>query len=389
MLVHFFLHLKNHGLPVTIRELMDLLNSVELLNGSIDSFYHMARLTLVKDERFYDRFDTAFSSFLNGENSLAGLLNKTIPKEWLSNMAEQLLSNEEKAKIQSLGGFEELMKAFHERLNEQQTRHQGGNKWIGTGGTSPFGAYGYNPEGIRIGQDSSRHQRAIKVWDKREFKNLDEDTILAKRNMTIALRRLRQTNNKGPATQFDLETTIQKTAQNAGLLDLNYKPAKQDDLKVLMLYDVGGSMDYHVELTQTVFSAAKSSFKTIDYFYFHNCPYETLWKDNQRRSQTAISTIDLIRRFNADYKVIIIGDASMSPYELLYAGGSVEHMNDEPGKVWLQRIIDHFSKLVWLNPLDRQYWHTPSVTMINQLLNNRMYPLSIHGIADAMRTVSA
>lgn len=390
MFIHFFLHLKQAGLPVTIKELLDLLNALDLNlnNGSIDEFYTLARLILIKDERFYDRYDQAFASFLNGAESLAALQDKAIPKEWLTKQLEKYLTESEKAQIKALGGLDELLKTFKERLKEQKSRHQGGNKWIGTGGTSPFGAYGYNPEGIRIGQQTSRHQRAVKVWDKRQFRNLDEDAMLAKRNMSLALRRLRQRNYHSSLTEFDLSQTIQKTAQNAGWLDLQYKAIKTDNLKVLMLFDIGGSMDYHVELSQNLFAAAKSCFKTLDYFYFHNCPYETLWQDNQRRSQSAIKTTELLQRFNSDYKVIIVGDASMSPYELLYAGGSVEHMNQEAGQVWLNRLFEHFPDMIWLNPLDKQHWYAQTIEMIQNLLTNRMYPLSIHGITEAMKRLS-
>lgn len=389
MLINFFFYLKDQGLPVTIRELLDLHLAIDsqLLAGGIEQFYQLCRLTLIKDERYYDRFDVAFSTFLNGETRLQALLDKEIPESWLTKMIEKHLSEQEKQQIQSLGGFDELMSAFQQRLAEQKERHQGGNKWIGTGGTSPFGAYGYNPEGIRIGQQQSRHQRAVKVWDKREFRNLDESAMLAKRNMSVALKRLRQVEQSDDKSIFDLEQTIKQTAKNAGLLDLQYKADKRDGLKVIMLYDIGGSMDFHIELTQQLFAAAKSCFKSLETFYFHNCPYENLWQDNRRRMQSSISTWSLLQKYNSDYKVIFVGDASMSPYELLYEGGSVEHMNDESGQVWLQRILDHFPKTVWLNPLDKAHWYAQSVAMINQQLNKRMYPLSIAGIQEAMATL--
>ena len=373
-------------MPVSIRELLDLINAVdnEMAEHSIDKFYQLARLIMIKDERYYDKFDLAFSSYLNDETRMDQLLNKSIPKEWLTKMIEKHLSEEEKANIKSLGGFDELMKTFEQRLKEQKKRHQGGNKWVGTGGTSPFGAYGYNPEGIRIGQDSSRHQRAVKVWDKREFKNLDEDSMLAKRNMSIALRRLKQNKKQGALTEFDLENTIKQTAKNAGFLDLKYQSEKKNDIKVLILYDIGGSMDYHVELTQSLFFAAKSCFKNMDYYYFHNCPYEKLWLDNQRRAKSSVSTMSLLRKYNKDYKVIIVGDASMSPYELMFAGGSVEHMNEEAGQVWLKRIVDYFPELVWLNPLKKSQWHAQSIDIVNDVIDNRMFPLSISGIGEAI-----
>ncbi len=386
MLVHFFLHLKQQGVPVSLRELLDLLSALDadIVKNSMDDFYQLARLILIKDERYYDRFDLAFSSYINEKPTMDGSLSKPIPKDWLEKKLEKYLTKAEKDKMKSLGGFDELMKTFEERLKEQKKRHQGGNKWIGTGGTSPFGAYGYNPEGIRIGQDGSRHQRAVKVWDKREYKNLDEDAMLEKRNMTIALRRLQKNKKQGAVTEFDLQNTIKSTAKNAGYLDLRYQAAKQNDLKVLILYDVGGSMDYHVELTQTLFYAAKSCFKTLDYYYFHNCPYEKLWQDNHRRDNSSLKTMALIQRFNSDYKVIIVGDATMSPYELVFAGGSVEHMNDESGQVWLKRLLTHFPDAVWLNPLEKSQWYAQSVAMVNELMDQRMYPLSIHGIGDAM-----
>jgi uncharacterized protein with von Willebrand factor type A (vWA) domain len=386
MLINFFFHLKQHQLPVTIKELLDLLQAIDarMLTGSIDQFYFLARLILVKDERYYDRFDQAFSQFLNGQTSLEGLLNKKIPSDWLTKMVEKHLSEEEKQKIQSLGGFDELMETFKQRLKEQKERHQGGNKWIGTGGTSPFGAYGYHPEGIRIGQEHSRHQRAVKVWDKREYRNLDDSTMLAQRNMTLALKSLQKQKRQGALTEFDLEHTIKATAKNAGLLDLQYRSEKQNNLKVLMLFDIGGSMDFHIELTRSLFAAARNCFKSLEFYYFHNCPYEKLWRDNARRSSSSISTYELLRKYNSDYKVIFVGDASMSPYELLYPGASVEHMNDEAGEVWLKRILQHFDNTVWLNPLEKSDWYAQSVNMIADYMHHRMYPLSLQGIQQAV-----
>ena len=386
MLVNFFLHLKQHNIPVILRELLDLLNALDsdLVQNSINDFYQLSRLILIKEERYFDRFDLAFSSYLNEETTMDGLLNKSIPKDWLAKQLEKHFTDEQKQQIKSLGGFDELMKTFEQRLKEQKKRHQGGNKWIGTGGTSPFGAYGYNPDGIRIGQEGSRHQRAVKVWDKREYRNLDEDRMLEKRNMSVALRRLKKSKKQGALTEFDLQSTIQSTAKNAGFLDLQYKAEKQNDLKVLMFYDIGGSMDYHVELSQNLFVAAKSCFKSLEYFYFHNCPYEKVWRDNNRRQNSTMNTMTLLRQFDADYKVIFVGDASMSPYELLFAGGSVEHMNDEAGKVWLERIVTHFPSMVWLNPLEKSQWHAQSVEMIQDVITQRMYPLSVHGISEAI-----
>lgn len=388
-MINFFFHLRAYKLPVTIRELLDLLQAIDrdIIAGSIDEFYQLARLIMIKDERFYDRFDVAFSSFLNDSNSLQSLLDHHIPESWLRKMAENHLTEQEQAQIRKLGGFQELMEAFKQRLKEQKERHQGGNKWIGTAGTSPFGAYGYNPEGYRIGQEYSRHQRAVKVWDKRQYRNLDEGEMLAMRNMTIALGRLKQLKQCGPLNVFDLESTITNTAKNAGLLDLQFKAETKDELKVLMLYDIGGSMDYHIDLTKQLFTAAKSSFKRLDYYYFHNCPYENLWTDNQRRKDSAISTLEVMRLYDDSYRLIIVGDAAMSPYELIYQGGSVEHMNDEAGQIWLNRIIAHFPNLVWLNPLNKNQWYAQSIDMINNMLDQRMYPLSIEGITQAINSL--
>lgn len=390
MLVPFFLHLKHSGLPVSLKEYLDLLNALEkqIAKASIDDFYALSRMMLIKDERYYDKFDVAFSQYINGETLLSPLHNKTIPQEWLAKMIEKHLSEEEKKAIKSLGDFNKLMETFKKRLEEQKGRHQGGNKWIGTGGTSPFGAYGYHPEGFRLGQEGSRHQRAVKVWDKREFYNLDEDQSLQRRNMAMALRRLKQFSRVGVAEELDLDATIKETANKAGLLSLKMVPEKKNNVKVLLLFDIGGSMDSHVYLSQELFNEAKRSFKQMDYFYFHNCVYETVWQDNSRRRHSSINTLDLFKRFNQEEKVIFVGDAAMSPYELTMPGGSVEHMNLESGEVWLKRLLDYFPKCVWLNPIPQEHWVAQSIDMVKQMLDGRMYPLTIDGVTKAMGTLS-
>jgi uncharacterized protein len=391
MLVKFFLHLRAHDLPVSIRELLDLLNILDqgLCQYSLDDFYELSRMAMIKDEKYYDKFDVAFGSYFSGDDTMVNLLDTDIPDEWLKKMIEKHLSEEEKKNIQSLGGFDALMKTLQERLQEQKERHQGGNKWVGTGGTSPFGAFGYNPEGIRMGQNMSRHRSAVKVWDKRAFKNLDEDKVLEKRNLAIALRHLRSFSREGEQEELDLAGTIQKTAQNAGLLEVSMVPEKRNNVKVLMLFDIGGSMGDHVALTQELFSQAKTSFKHLEYFYFHNCVYEDVWIDNHRRHTELINTMSLMNRFGADYKLIIVGDASMSPYEIVFPGGSVEHMNKEAGEVWLQRLFNHFKSVVWLNPHEKKYWgYTHSIQMVRELTEDRMFPLTISGITEAMKKLS-
>ena len=391
MLVRFFLHLRAHGLPVSIRELLDLLNILNqgLCQYSLDDFYELSRMAMIKDEKYYDKFDVAFGSYFSGDEATVDLLDTDIPDEWLKKMIEKHLSEEEKKTIESLGGFDALMKTLQERLQEQKERHQGGNKWIGTGGTSPFGAFGYNPEGIRMGQNMSRHRSAVKVWDKRVFKNLDEDKVLEKRNLAIALKHLRSFSREGVQEELDLAGTIQKTAQNAGLLEVSMVPEKRNNVKVLMLFDIGGSMDDHVALTQELFSQAKTSFKHLEYFYFHNCVYENVWIDNHRRHTELMNTMSLINRFDSDYKLIIVGDASMSPYEIVFPGGSVEHMNKEAGEIWLQRLFNHFKSVIWLNPHEEKYWgYTHSIQMIRALTEDRMFPLTISGITESMKRLS-
>jgi uncharacterized protein with von Willebrand factor type A (vWA) domain len=387
MLVDFFLKLRAYGLPVTLRELLDLLNALDarVIHGSIDDFYQLSRLCLVKDETRYDRFDLAFRDFFEGVQSLAEILGE-IPMEWLRKEAERLLSEEEKARIQSLGGFEELMRTLAERLAEQEKRHQGGNKMIGTAGISPFGAYGYNPEGVRIGQDRSRHRRAVKVWDQRAFKNLADDVEVGTRNLKVALRKLRRFARTGAPEELDLEGTIAGTARNAGLLDLRLRPERHNAVKVLMFFDVGGSMDDHVRVVEELFSAARTEFKHLEYFYFHNCLYEWVWKDNRRRFDQRIPTTEVLHTFGADYKVVFVGDATMSPYELTYAGGANEHWNEEPGVKWLVRVRETWRKCVWLNPQPEDWWSAhQSIQIVERLFEGRMFPLTLSGLDGAIR----
>jgi uncharacterized protein with von Willebrand factor type A (vWA) domain len=338
----------------------------------------------VKDERHLDRFDRVFGECFKGLEAPEGDPQRELPEEWLRKMAEKLLTEEEMKQIEALGGFEKLMETLKQRLAEQKGRHQGGSKWIGTAGTSPFGAYGYNPEGVRIGQDESRHRRAVKVWDKREFRDLDDTIELGTRNLKLALRRLRRFARQGAATELDLPDTIRATANNAGSLDLKMVPERHNTVKVLLFLDIGGSMDDHVRTSAELFSAARSEFKHLEYFYFHNCPYEAVWKNNWRRRDAQISTFEVMRTYGPDYKLIFVGDAAMSPYEITMPGGSVEHWNEEAGSVWMQRLTGHYRRSAWLNPSPARSWgHTQSTTLLRQLMEGRMFPLSLEGL-DAM-----
>ncbi len=351
----------------------------------MEDFYYLSRASLVKDERNLDKFDRVFSHVFEGIESLSDDLNTEIPEEWLRALTEKYLTEEEKAEIEALGGWEKIMEELKKRLEEQNERHQGGSKWIGTGGTSPFGAYGYNPAGIRIGQHESRHRRAIKVWDKRQFKDLDDTLELGTRNIKVALRRLRQFARIGAAEELDLDDTIKSTA-NKGYLDLKLVPERRNAIKVLLFFDVGGSMDPFIRSCEELFSAARSEFKHMEYFYFHNCVYEGVWKHNHRRYAEKLDTWDVLHTYGSDYKIIFVGDASMSPFELSHAGGSVEHMNPEPGQIWLQRITEIYPSAVWLNPSPEKYWHyTQSIQMVRQMMDNRMYPLTLEGLDTAMR----
>jgi uncharacterized protein with von Willebrand factor type A (vWA) domain len=394
MFLPFFLELKAAKVPVTLREFLLLLEGMDshIADYDIEAFYYLARASLVKDERFIDRFDRVFSHYFKGVQAVSGrsdVLDVTeIPDEWLMRLADKHLSEEEKRLVESLGGFEKLMQTLRERLAEQKGRHQGGNKWIGTGGTSPFGAGGYNPEGVRIGQDQSRHRRAVKVWDERAFKNLDDQVELWTRNIKVALKRLRRWVRDGADEELDLDRTIRATAEH-GWLDVQTRPERKNKVKLLMFFDIGGSMDDHLKIAEELFSAAKAEFRQLEYFYFHNCLYEGVWKDNSRRRTSMIDTSEIIRTYGPDYKVIFAGDASMSPYEITMAGGSVEHWNKEAGSVWLNRMTGHFRKWVWLNPIAEQHWHsTPSIGLIRDLFAGRMYPLTLGGLEAAAKELS-
>jgi len=388
MLIPFFFLLREGGLKVSITEFLTLLELLKrrVVQYDIDEFYYLSRACLVKDEALYDRFDRVFSAHFKGIEDLFGPDSAEIPEEWLKKYFERGLSEEEKAQIQALGGWDKLMETLKKRLEEQKERHEGGNKWIGTAGTSPFGAYGYNPEGIRIGQDGSRHRRAVKVWDKREFRNLDDSLELGTRNLKVALRRLRRFAREGAADELDLPDTIESTARNAGLLDIKMVPERHNAVKVLLFLDIGGSMDDHVRVCEELFSAASSEFKHLEYFYFHNCVYEGLWKDNTRRHHDRIPTMDVLHKYPADYKLILVGDATMSPYEIHYPGGSVEHWNEEAGATWMRRLLDTYPKAIWLNPEPVQRWEfTPSIKMMSELMEERMYPLTVSGLEEGMR----
>ncbi|MFN0302974.1 MAG: vWA domain-containing protein [Burkholderiales bacterium] len=390
MLISFFMKLKEHKLPVSIKELLTLLEAMNkhVIGPSIDDFYFLARITLVKDEANFDKFDRAFAEYFNGVESLAGQ-NADIPLEWLLKQVELNLTPEEKAQIESLGGWDKLMEMLKQRLDEQKKRHQGGNKMIGTGGTSPFGAYGYNPEGIRIGQDKSRNRSAVKVWDQREYRNLDGEVQLGTRNIKVALRRLRRFAREGAADELDLDNTITKTAKNAGLLDIQMRPERHNAVKVLMLLDIGGSMDDHIKLCEDLFSAAKTEFKHLEFYYFHNCLYDFVWKDNRRRHSERTRTWDLMNKYNHDYRLVFVGDATMSPYEILQPGGSIEYHNEEAGVVWMQRMLQVYSKAVWLNPEPEEIWpYRQSVKVIQEVMKNRMYSTTIEGLERAMRVLA-
>ena len=383
MFATFVLALRDAGLPASITEYLTLLRAMQagVAGYKVDDFYHLSRATLVKDERHLDRFDRVFGEVFKGLEPPEGDPKRDIPEEWLRKLTEKLLTEEEKAAIQAAGGFDKLMELLKQRLAEQKGRHQGGSKWIGTGGTSPFGAHGYNPEGVRIGQEESRHRRAVKVWDKREFRDLDDSVEIGIRNIKLALRRLRRFARQGAATELDLPDTIRATATNAGTLDLKLVPERHNSVKVLLLLDIGGSMDDHVRLSEELFSAARAEFKHLESFYFHNCPYERLWRNNRRRGESEVSTFEVLRTYGPDWKLVFVGDASMSPYEIIQPGGSVEHWNEEAGSVWLNRLTGHFRRSAWLNPMPQDSWpHGVSIDMTRKLLENRMFPLTVGGI---------
>ncbi len=390
MFLDFFLLLKSRGIPVSLMEYLTLLEALdkELIGKSMDEFYYLCRLSLIKHEKHLDEFDNLFGLYFKGIEIISDETLFQIPKDWLSQNGERLFSAEEMAKIKALGGLQKLLERIQELFREQKERHQGGNKWIGTGGTSPFGAYGYNPEGIRIGQEGSRHQRAVKVWDKRMFQNLKDDVELETRTMKMALKRLRHISREGNEEELDIGQTVKKTSENAGFLQLKMLPQKKNNIKVLLLLDIGGSMDSHIELCSQLFSAAKYEFKHLEFYYFHNCIYEMLWKDNLRRWDEVLSTYDVLHKYNSDYKVIFVGDAAMSPYEIMSPHGSVEHYNPEAGITWLNRFKQKFPNLVWLNPIPEQNWNwTHSIKIIQDYTENRMFPLTIKGIADAVKAL--
>ncbi|HUQ08936.1 MAG TPA: VWA domain-containing protein [Steroidobacteraceae bacterium] len=387
MLVRFFTELRAGGVPVTLPEFLSLLDALEarLAAMSPEDFYYLARMALVKDERHFDRFDRVFAEHFAGAEKVFEKL-MSIPSDWLREVTERLLTDEEKRKVQALGGWDELLKTLRERLAEQKERHEGGSKWIGTGGTSPFGNAGYNPQGIRMGQPRGRHGRAVKVWDARDYRNLDDAVELNTRNLKMALRRLRRFARAGAPEELDIDGTIDATARNAGLLDLKLVPERRNAIKLLLLLDVGGSMDPYVRVCEELFSAARAEFKHLEYFYFHNFPYERVWQDNRRRFSANESTLSLLRRFNPDYRVVFVGDATMSPYEIEQPGGSVEHWNEESGRVWMQRIAARFPWLVWLNPEPEDRWQwTPSIGITRELVGGRMFPLTLDGLDRAMR----
>jgi uncharacterized protein with von Willebrand factor type A (vWA) domain len=390
MFTRFFLELKEARVPVTVREYLTLMEAMRagVAEYAVEDFYYLARASLVKDETNLDKFDRVFAHCFKGLETVGLEFLAEIPAEWLKKLAERWLTEEEKQQIQSLGGWEKLMETLKQRLAEQKGRHQGGSKWIGTAGTSPFGAYGYNPEGVRIGQEESRNRRAVKVWDRRDYRNLDDTVELGTRNIKVALRKLRRFAREGALSELDLPGTIRSTAHNAGWLDLKLVPERHNTVKVLLFLDAGGSMDDHVRVCEELFSAARAEFKRLEHFYFHNCPYEYVWKDNRRRFAEKQPTIEVIRSYGPDYKLIFVGDASMSPYEILRPGGSVEHFNEEPGQVWIQRLTERWPKATWLNPVPEDRWaYGQSIRIIERLMEGRMFPLTLDGIDRAMRAL--
>jgi uncharacterized protein with von Willebrand factor type A (vWA) domain len=393
MFLPFFDNLRKGGIPVSLREYLSFLEgmSAGLVTYDVEGFYYLARTAMVKDERNLDKFDRAFAATFKGLEDLRledVLQAVNIPADWLEKLAEKHLSPAEMEEIKALGGFDKLMETLKQRLEEQKGRHQGGNKWIGTAGTSPFGAHGYNPEGVRIGQDKSRHQRAVKVWDKREFKNLDDTVELGTRNIKVALKRLRRWARDGAAEELDLDGTIRSTAEQ-GYLDVKTRPERRNAVKVLLFLDAGGSMDPHVKVVEELFSAARTEFKHLEYYYFHNCLYEGVWRDNRRRWDAQTPTWEVLRTYGHDYKCIFVGDASMSPYEIAYPGGANEHWNAEAGQVWLQRAREQWPQHVWINPVPEKYWgYTQSIKMIREIFEDRMVPMTLSGIERAMKEMA-
>jgi uncharacterized protein with von Willebrand factor type A (vWA) domain len=393
MFLPFFDNLRRASIPVSLREYLSFLAGMKagLATYDVEGFYYLARTAMVKDERNLDKFDRAFAATFKGLEAISFeqvIEAVDIPGDWLKKMAEKHLSDEEKAEIEAMGGFEKLMETLQERLKDQKDRHQGGSKWIGTAGTSPFGAYGYNPEGVRIGQKESRHQKAVKVWDKREFKNLDDTVELGTRNIKVALKRLRRWAREGAEDELDLDGTIRSTAEN-GYLDVKVRPERRNAVKVVLFLDVGGSMDPHVKVVEELFSAARTEFKHLEYYYFHNCLYEGVWRDNRRRWTEQIPTHEVLRTYGPDYKCIFVGDASMSPYEIAYPGGANEHWNQESGQVWLERARDHWTSTLWINPVPEKYWgYTHSIQMIQDIFEDRMVPLTLAGLESGMKELT-
>ena len=391
MFIGFLHQLKGAGVPVSIREYLDFISGLDsgIVNLDTNSFYNFARVSLVKDERYFDRFDRIFSEFFEGAIKKGEEILGNIPEDWIKDALQKNLSNEDKEKIKSLGGWDKLLETLKERLEEQKKRHQGGNKWIGTGGTSPFGSGGYNPEGVRIGNEGKRQGRAVKVWEKRLWTNFDDKKTLGIRDIRVAVRRLRHFARTGTPDEFDLKETINATANNGGYLDVKMMPERKNRIKLLLFLDVGGSMDPYISACEELFSASKSEFKDLEHFYFHNCPYEVLWKNNPRSAEDIISTWDVIRKYGSDYRVLFVGDASMSPYEIAYAGGSIEHWNEEAGALWLDRITSHFDSVAWLNPENKKIWNSSaSNKMIRGIFEEKMYELNLSGIEEAMKTLS-
>ncbi|MFN3536096.1 MAG: vWA domain-containing protein [Brevundimonas sp.] len=391
MLLPFFTALREARVPVSLKEWLHLMQAMDagVADGKVEDFYHLSRAVLVKDEKHYDRFDQVFGKVFKGVETVGGgdEIAADVPADWLKLLNEKYLTDEEKAQIEALGGFDKLMETLKQRLEEQTERHEGGNRWIGTGGTSPFGHGGYNPEGVRIG-GQGRQGRAVKVWEKREYRNLDDTVELGTRNIKVALRRLRRFAREGAPDELDMDATIDGTARQ-GWLDIHMRPERRNTIKVLLFLDVGGSMDAHVKLCEELFSAAKTEFRNLEFFYFHNCLYEGVWKDNRRRQSEQTATWDLLNKYPGDWRAVFVGDATMSPYEVTVPGGSVEHWNEEAGAVWLQRARQQWEKSVWLNPVPERFWgYTPSVSLIREVMEERMFPLTLDGLERAMRTLA-
>ena len=390
MFISLFNTLKSTGVPCTLRELLDLIGAVDkkLAFANMEDFYYLSRATLVKDEKHYDKFDRAFDIYFKGIESIDDILEMLIPEDWLKAEFEKYLTDEELEKINSLGGLEKLLEEFKKRMQEQEDRHEGGNKWVGTEGTSPFGNEGDNPEGIRVGGEGKKG-KAVKVWEARDFKNLDDNVELGTRNIKVALRRLRKLIRDSAEEEFDLDNTISSTARKAGMLDIRYQPEKRNAVKVLAFFDVGGSMDPHIKICEELFSACKTEFKNLEYFYFHNFLYESIWKDNRRRQNERIMTEDVMHKYSADYRIIFVGDATMAPYEITNPGGSIEHWNEEAGALWMKRMVGVYDKVIWLNPVPSDHWeYSASVELTRSLVEDNMFPLTIRGLEDGMAFLS-